>query len=734
MSNTFTKGSKWRKWDLHVHSPFSYENHFSDWVTYIDKLKEKAVFHDIDVAGINDYFSVDGYEKLLDKCEEETKKSNPCIKLDNDKMLYLFPVVELRLENFTSNNESVNIHVVFSPDLLPSTIRSSFLEKLTIKYQSLDLNCKADDLIKIGYSEENSGRFDTNLDLSSFPEQFKKRLIQKALKVISFSSSIFEDGIEKFKKILKKSGIEDDKYLIIIANKGRGGLGTFHWHDKFKDLSRAGNIRQNLLNLSDACFSNDINDIHFLLGQKNEIEEKRKTSKKLSIEKEELEHLRNDLSQFAETIKNYVTDNKESYAKYGLSISEIIKFEIDFKAIETKIEEKEDQIRKVNNYLLTQDEIDNVLEKQQLTKESQIIIKQDIETMIERIKNELSEQEKCYQKYVEDFKRWDDIKNEIEGDEQSINTIKWFKKEIGFISSELENQLSILRKQRVEKSLEIYRLKNEIVDIYKRFKESIDNEIKKHQNILGEYEINIEAALKINQDFCDNFLGYINKNRRGSFYGIDEGKDIMKKLIENADFNIDHDVENVLNEIIKLLEFDQREQFKNERRYITDQISENELNEFYTYVFSFEYLEPTYELRLSDKKISQLSSGEKGALLIVFYLILEKDNIPLIIDQPEENLDNESIFKILTHFIKETKKKRQLIMVTHNPNLAIVGDTEQIIFVEIDKKNGNKFSFESGAIENPKINKHASDILEGTLKAFDIRRLKYLKPNFANQK
>ena len=271
MSVTFTKGSEWRKWDLHVHTPFSYENHFSDWVTYIDKLKEKAVVHDIEVAGINDYFSVDGYEKLLEECEEETKKITPRIKLSNDKWLYLFPVVELRLENFTSDNESVNIHVVFSPDILPSTIRSSFLEKLTINYQSLkNLNCKADDLIKIGHAEENNGRFEANLDLSYLSDQDKKRLINKALKVISFSISIFEDGIEKFKKILEESGISKDKYLIIITNKGTGGLDAFHWHDKHKDLSRAGNIRQNLLNLSDVCFSNDDNDIQFLLGEKDD--------------------------------------------------------------------------------------------------------------------------------------------------------------------------------------------------------------------------------------------------------------------------------------------------------------------------------------------------------------------------------------------------------------------------------------------------------------------------------
>ena len=264
------RGSGWRKWDLHVHTPVSYENHFSGWDSYIKKLKEKAFEHGIEAMGITDYFSVNGYEKLLEECEEETKDTNPCIKLDNGKMLYIFPIVELRLENFTSDNESVNIHVVFSPDLLPSTIRSSFLEKLSIKYRTYNLNCKEDDLVKIGYAEEKNERFNVNLDLSSFSPQDKERLLNKALKFISFSSSIFEDGIEKFTNILKMSGINDDKYLIIIANKGTGGLNAFPWHDKQKFLSRAGNIRQNLLNLSDVCFSNDENDIQFLLGQKKD--------------------------------------------------------------------------------------------------------------------------------------------------------------------------------------------------------------------------------------------------------------------------------------------------------------------------------------------------------------------------------------------------------------------------------------------------------------------------------
>ncbi len=99
--------------------------------------------------------------------------------------------------------------------------------------------------------------------------------------------------------------------------------------------------------------------------------------------------------------------------------------------------------------------------------------------------------------------------------------------------------------------------------------------------------------------------------------------------------------------------------------------------------------------------------------------------MPLVIDQPEENLDNETIYKVLIPCIRQAKARRQIIMVTHNPNLAVVCDAEQVICAEIDKENGNKVTYTGGAIENPIINQKIVDILEGTLPAFDKRDEKY---------
>jgi predicted ATPase len=112
-------------------------------------------------------------------------------------------------------------------------------------------------------------------------------------------------------------------------------------------------------------------------------------------------------------------------------------------------------------------------------------------------------------------------------------------------------------------------------------------------------------------------------------------------------------------------------------------------------------------------------------LLLIFYLALDKSDIPLVIDQPEENLDNQSVFTLLAQFIKKAKEKRQVIIVTHNPNLAVVCDADQFIHVRIEKHNKNKVIINSGALENPEINKAVVDILEGTYEAFDTRDNKY---------
>lgn len=160
---------------------------------------------------------------------------------------------------------------------------------------------------------------------------------------------------------------------------------------------------------------------------------------------------------------------------------------------------------------------------------------------------------------------------------------------------------------------------------------------------------------------------------------------------------------------------------------IIPQIKESKILDFYNYLFGLGYLTNKYELVSDNKTLDKLSPGERGALLLIFYLLLDLRDIPLVIDQPEDNLDNQSVAKVLVPFIQAAKNRRQIILVTHNPNLAVVADSDQIIHVKIDKENEQLVEVEAGGIENDAINQSIVTILEGTMFSFKKRELKYIE-------
>ena len=148
--------------------------------------------------------------------------------------------------------------------------------------------------------------------------------------------------------------------------------------------------------------------------------------------------------------------------------------------------------------------------------------------------------------------------------------------------------------------------------------------------------------------------------------------------------------------------------------------------EVYDYLYGLEYIEPKYTLLFQDTSIEQLSPGQRGALLLIFYLLVDKGRNPIILDQPEENLDNETIVSLLVPVIDEAKKSRQILMVTHNPNLAVVCDAEQIVAARFDRRDRSTISYYAGSIEEAQSNANVVTILEGTKPAFDNRSRKYL--------
>jgi ABC-type cobalamin/Fe3+-siderophores transport system ATPase subunit len=160
-------------------------------------------------------------------------------------------------------------------------------------------------------------------------------------------------------------------------------------------------------------------------------------------------------------------------------------------------------------------------------------------------------------------------------------------------------------------------------------------------------------------------------------------------------------------------------------------------------VLSDDWYNIHYVVKNEGDDLKQMSPGKKGLVLLELIVELEKGTCPILIDQPEDDLDNQSIYTNLRSFIKEAKCRRQIIIVTHNANIALGADAEELIIANQDgagnKNRSAKFEYRSGSIENNvqdkeqseyyldqcSIQEHACRILEGGREALERRRKKY---------
>lgn len=150
-----------------------------------------------------------------------------------------------------------------------------------------------------------------------------------------------------------------------------------------------------------------------------------------------------------------------------------------------------------------------------------------------------------------------------------------------------------------------------------------------------------------------------------------------------------------------------------------------------------------YNIKHNGDELSDMSPGKKSFVLLKLLIDLDSSKCPILLDQPEDDLDNRSIYSDLVRFIKEKKKQRQIIIVTHNPNLVVGADAECVIVSNQDgeKSRNKKFTFEYvegslensfksisseiGVLYNQGIQEHVCDILEGGKMAFEQRKKKY---------
>lgn len=232
------RGSEWRKWDLHIHTPETaknnqYGNPEVAWPKYIQKLEDS----DISVFGITDYFSIDNYLKV-----KEYKLQGRL----NDK--FILPNVEMRIEPVTGKGTPINIHAIFDPSLTQEELNREFFREIKFQYKDHTYSCVKEDLVELGRTIKN------NL---TYPED---AAVKEAIGVMAISYS-------DLRKIIEKNFFKN-KIIIALSNSSSDGISGLLKHD-----GGLRPIKNEICRMADIILSGNPNDIEYFLGKKTSIEE-----------------------------------------------------------------------------------------------------------------------------------------------------------------------------------------------------------------------------------------------------------------------------------------------------------------------------------------------------------------------------------------------------------------------------------------------------------------------------
>lgn len=289
---------------------------------------------------------------------------------------------------------------------------------------------------------------------------------------------------------------------------------------------------------------------------------------------------------------------------------------------------------------------------------------------------------------------------------------------------EKENQIKELRAVKSSKIDSISSLRGEIENYYNEIIDIFDKSEKIE-------DIDFFAEVGDNSSKISTIIEFINKQRNNYYY------DKIGELFEFS--KVSDDIEVFLESC-----FDpssEKTYFKETKKNNRDRLD-----------FAKKVLSYTKDISLgaiyADDKIggfgkSTMTPGKQSLFALTLILASSDQKWPLLIDQPEDDLDSRSIYETIVPYLKERKKERQIIMVTHNANMAIGSDSEQIIVVnrhssDARNKDNKFFQYKNGALEDSLTNnkseiyldkfgikEHCCLLLDGGEEAFENRKLKY---------
>lgn len=279
----------------------------------------------------------------------------------------------------------------------------------------------------------------------------------------------------------------------------------------------------------------------------------------------------------------------------------------------------------------------------------------------------------------------------------------------------------------IETSIESY--KTQILKSYEQMYEYYCTTVDKLNDICKSiHDIQVIGSVKFYANrFSDQFIsGHINLNRSRSFRNLGLLSSPSNTISQDTHFlEIKKLFEGVLSGEIA------RKKYSDKKEAVSALLRDN----FFT----------DWTIEYKGDKLESMSPGKANHALLSLLVELTENDSPILIDQPEDDLDNRSIFYDLVKFLRRRKEKRQLIIVTHNPNIVVGTDAECVIVANQDGQEEGRtnsqyrFEYVTGALENTKkrnnqkdgilnqmgIREHVCEILEGGKQAFQLREQKY---------
>lgn len=342
---------------------------------------------------------------------------------------------------------------------------------------------------------------------------------------------------------------------------------------------------------------------------------------------------------------------------------------------------------------------------------------------IEKMKSTLNEKKEELEKKKTDLeKELLPLKQQSEKNKSLHDILDQIKKE----KTKLE-----IAKSRTQK-------KNELLEELKELKVVILKSLTEFKSVYEEYVSSVKSTNSYRNTSLEIKIHYEFKKESFNQYlqsvFVKKTQDKIKNIL-NFDFfewTCDNYSQENINKMFDFIEQD----FKPDPDYIR---RGNQYENILLQLFSNWY-HVQYDVTFDGDSLSQMSPGKKAAVYLELLISLTNVKCPILIDQPEDDLDNRSIYRDLVEYIKSKKKERQIIIVTHNANLVVGADAEEVIIANKNNLGDNQklFEYRSGSIENNEasiksdnilfkkgIQAQICDILEGGKNAFENRKNKY---------